>query len=721
MPWRSRVGLGLLGAFVLPVLVLAAVSVYSVRQRAETRKQYVKETYAGLADIVSTKLSEGMESWERELLAELEGTDWSQEALIRRLQKVEAWYGELQPIVLLDDEGRIVYPLAACDCPEPAIHEQFAWLQDKGKSAELEMDDYAMARDYYGRAAAAATSIGEKAAALNNLARVELKLDNPARAADLYAEVIELAEPLDTRLARYGVIARLERGAALEATGKIDEACADSLAALEFLQQQRFNLDSQTYEYYRHEAKRQIGDLALDSEQQIHYAKRLAYETDLDDVAAALPVLIEQLPQVLAAAASDAPGAKSTVAKAVAAADDATERLAEEWTVRYVDLPADRTGGTVVSHREGTGWKVARRWRPASARKMMEWLIKSEGPWQGYGVALLDPEEEPVYASTGSLGKEWVPSRLRIPALPGWTVVTYPMTGTLDAEAERDVISYALLLGVAFFAAVAGLVLASRTVSRELALAHTRSEFVSNVSHELKTPLALIRMFAENLRSGWVPESKREEYYEVMLSESERLSSVIDNVLNFSRIESGRRTYQFRPTDMNELVTDIAKRYRYSLQTAGIDLRVRLPKEPLTAQVDREAIAQVLVNLLSNAAKYIGEGERRITLSLDGSAGNASIAVEDTGVGMSPDVIDQIFTPFCRLDDERAGEVAGSGIGLTIVRHIVDAHEGEIVVDSEPGRGSTFTVSVPIVAKRRSSTREEPDYTADFSPPETPR
>ncbi len=298
-------------------------------------------------------------------------------------------------------------------------------------------------------------------------------------------------------------------------------------------------------------------------------------------------------------------------------------------------------------------------------------------------------------ATTSDPPKDKVTARIALVALPGWHIAAFPSAGTLAAVGQRDVMDYAVLLLAAFLAVVGGLVLATRTISREVALARARSDFVSNVSHELKTPLSLIRMFAENLRAGWLPESKKPEYYQVMLDESERLSGVIENVLDFSRIESGRRDFRFRPDDLNRLIADIIERYRYSFETAGIELEVDLPTEPVVVRIDRDGIAQVLVNLLSNASKYIGEGDKHVAVTLAAEDDGVRIEVSDTGVGMTDEAVEQIFDPFCRIDNPELRSVAGSGIGLTIVRHIVDAHRGSIDVDSTPNHGTTFTVVLP--------------------------
>lgn len=707
--WRTPVGLALFGAFLLPVAVLAAVSVISVVQRMEIRALLTAERYRSLADLAATKLSEGMETWEREMLAEVEGADWDTTALIARIQRAERSFPELRPIVLVDPSGTIVYPLRAraTDAPaEGAAVEEpgTAFTRLLADAAEREeAADLAGADRMFARAASAARSYRTKVLALEGLARVRMKRGDGASAAVLYEEITALADPFDPTLARFAVMARVERGDALEAAGRAEEACDARLEALAFLQRHRFNLAPDLYARYRTEAERKLREHEPSgAEKQERLAMAVDAEPELDDIAASLDLLLRQLPQLAAVNASDWLGAQPEVGATDAPANgssttsaDPPAKIAAGWRIRYLNLQEDTRGATVVSIRDGDGWQVARRWRPHSVKKVMYWVMGLEGPWKQEGVALIDPGGNAVFRSTSKLPVETVPSRIALPALPGWSVVAYPAEGSLDQHARQDVVAFAVLLSAAFLAVVGALVLATRTVSRQVALARARSDFVSNVSHELKTPLALIRMFAENLKAGWVPAPKKDEYYGVMLGEAERLSGVIDNVLDFSRIESGRREYELRLTDLNELVSELVDRYRYSFDTADIDLEVEIPEIPVTARVDRDAIAQVLVNLLSNAAKYIGDPPRRVRLVLRAEGDCAWIEVHDSGVGMSSDDVERIFTPFCRLNHAGLRSVAGSGIGLTIVRHIVEAHGGHVAVESTPGVGSVFSVLLP--------------------------
>ena len=198
----------------------------------------------------------------------------------------------------------------------------------------------------------------------------------------------------------------------------------------------------------------------------------------------------------------------------------------------------------------------------------------------------------------------------------------------------------------------------------------------------------------------------KSHYYEVITRESERLTGLINNVLDFSRLESGTRQYAFDTVDLRQLVQDLLDRYEFHLRAATIDLVRQLPDSPVFARADRDALEQVLVNLLSNAVKYMGDPAktlRQVTVSIGRDAQQIVLRVSDTGIGMSEEQRPHIFERFYRSDDEQVRAVAGSGLGLTLVKAHIDAHAGTIVVDSTPGRGSTFAISLPLASSGAES------------------
>jgi signal transduction histidine kinase len=241
-----------------------------------------------------------------------------------------------------------------------------------------------------------------------------------------------------------------------------------------------------------------------------------------------------------------------------------------------------------------------------------------------------------------------------------------------------------------------GMILTYRNVTRELALAKLKSDFVSNVSHELRTPLALIRLYAETLELGRLSNPrKQQEYYEIIRKESERLTSLINNILDFSRIESGKKEYSFRETDVADLVRSTLDSYRFEIEQNGFQFEQKIDNNLPQLHVDREAIARSLLNLVNNAVKY-SVTEKYLGVHLYRHTGGVNLEVVDHGIGIPAKEQPKIFEKFYRVGDPLVHNTKGSGLGLSLVRHIVQAHGGEVVVESVPGQGSKFIITLPV-------------------------
>jgi len=243
---------------------------------------------------------------------------------------------------------------------------------------------------------------------------------------------------------------------------------------------------------------------------------------------------------------------------------------------------------------------------------------------------------------------------------------------------------------------VGGMLLAYRNVSRELALAKLKSDFVSNVSHELRTPLSLIRLYAETLELGRIStRGKHQEYYEIIRKESERLTSLINNILDFSRIEAGKKEYSFRETDMADLVRSTLDSYRFEIEQNGFQFEQKIDNNLPQLRVDREAIARSLLNLVNNAVKYSAT-EKYLGVHLYRRNGGVNLEVVDHGIGIPAKEQLKIFEKFYRVGDPLVHNTKGSGLGLSLVQHIVQAHGGVVAVESAPGHGSKFIITLPI-------------------------
>lgn len=266
-------------------------------------------------------------------------------------------------------------------------------------------------------------------------------------------------------------------------------------------------------------------------------------------------------------------------------------------------------------------------------------------------------------------------------------------------EVRRQTGVYIALTLVASLTILGATIALLFALRRQMALARLKSEFVANVSHELKTPLSMIRLFGETLLSGRAgDEAKRREYYGVISRESERLSCLIDNILDFSRIDAGRKHYQRTECDVGQVVRKTVDAYRLQLDHHGFICRVDIAADLPIVHADPDAVSQAVLNLLSNAVKYSPDNRDlgiRVEAARENRRKGVRIIVSDRGIGIPPEERGRLFEGFFRGSHEVVRATRGTGLGLTLVRHIVAEHDGEIRVESTPGVGSTFTIFLP--------------------------
>lgn len=250
-------------------------------------------------------------------------------------------------------------------------------------------------------------------------------------------------------------------------------------------------------------------------------------------------------------------------------------------------------------------------------------------------------------------------------------------------------------LGFALMVVLIGAFVVIRNIRITLKMAQLKSDFVSNVSHEIRTPLALIRMYAETLMLNRLPnEDKKKHYYEVIHHESGRLTYLVNNILDFSRIEANKKTYQFDKKELNQLVNTIYEGYAHFFRENNFQTNLNLWEESILISVDGQAFEEALSNLIENAIKYSGE-RKQIEIRTYTEGNYAYCAVKDYGIGISKHAQQNIFEKFYRVEGALTQKTKGTGLGLSLVKHIMDAHQGEVIVHSKPGEGSTFILKFP--------------------------
>ena len=350
---------------------------------------------------------------------------------------------------------------------------------------------------------------------------------------------------------------------------------------------------------------------------------------------------------------------------------------------------------------------------------------------QTYANAVKQALVTPINATWRTFGDEYLVHRTRdeatvvrlkplVAALPGRILITHPNEGyslspefpdlsfTLDPSVDRSVTArwallwwfylFALLLvlGVSLF----GGYLLWRDFNRDLKMAEERSHFIAGVSHELRTPLTAIRMYAETLAMGRAtsPEISK-QYIETILTEGERLSRLVENVLDFAKIEQGKRLYRFRRCSLQEVVRTAVQTLERPLAEQGFAVKMEIDDAVPDLQADSDAMMRAVLNLLSNAMKYSGKS-REIEVRLGLRRNLAVIRVRDHGFGLPEVEQQQIFEKFYRAPQPEGESVPGTGLGLTLVKHVAEEHGGGVEVKSRPGEGSTFSIVLPLDRER---------------------
>jgi signal transduction histidine kinase len=525
---------------------------------------------------------------------------------------------------------------------------------DRGEMLEYRHGDYPAAAASFRRAARSADP-AVRAGALVRLARTLRKSGQGAEALAVYTQLAQAAP------ARLGdvpadLVARHARCSLLAESQQREQLRAEAALLEADLQQGRWQLTQSAYRLHLDDVRRWAGTAPIPSG-----------ELEALAIATATSALWDEW---LNQGRRD----RVPVARRVARFDGRPVlTICRGNTDRLVALLA---GGDYVDHR----WLS--RAQPTLARLNLR-------------LALTDNEGHAVGRTPLSSAAFRV---VRSPAESGlpWTLhVTSADAGADLAQftARRRFVVAGFALVIALIA-VAGYVTA-RAVARELAVARMQSEFVSAVSHEFRTPLTSLRQLSELLADGRVPdEQRRRAYYEDLGHESERLQRLVENLLEFGRIEAGAREYRLETVDAGALVRQVAGDFEREVAGRGYRVEVTAGDGLPRVEADREALARALWNLLDNAVRYSPDA-KTVWVDARAEAGTVRIAVRDEGLGIAREDQGRIFGKFVRGRSARTAGIKGTGLGLAMVQHIVTAHHGTVRLVSAPGRGSAFTIVLP--------------------------
>ena len=277
--------------------------------------------------------------------------------------------------------------------------------------------------------------------------------------------------------------------------------------------------------------------------------------------------------------------------------------------------------------------------------------------------------------------------------LPSYEIAIKLKGVTIEEIAQKRINENLLLVAALILLLIAGGIVIFRNIKKEMKLAEIKSEFVSNVSHELRTPLALINMFAETLSMGRLKtEEKKEEYYKIISQEATRLSNIVNKILNFSQSEAGKRKYNFKQADLNEITEKVFNSYQYHLQNKGFKFKGEFAADILDVECDPEAVAEAIINLVDNSVKYSGD-TKEINIRTGSNEKFVFVEVADKGIGIPDEDQKRVFEKFFRVSSGLIHNTKGTGLGLAIVKHIMDAHKGRVDLFSKKDEGSRFVLN----------------------------
>jgi len=281
-----------------------------------------------------------------------------------------------------------------------------------------------------------------------------------------------------------------------------------------------------------------------------------------------------------------------------------------------------------------------------------------------------------------------------------WTLnVTMTSAEELAAAVARRRVLEMVLVGLSGIVVIAGLAVILVAAERERKLSNLKSDFVANVSHELKTPLSLVRMFGELLESGRVEsDEKRQQYLQIIVSESERLGALIENVLDFAKVERGKAAYEFSSGRVGEVVSRAVEACRVRAERERVTLELNVAEALPLVDLDERAIEIAIINLVDNALKYAPDGEL-VSVSVRQQASAIEIRVIDRGTGIPAEDRRRIFERFVRGKTALGKQVRGSGIGLALVKHIAEAHDGAVWVEDALPHGSVFVLTLSLTPR----------------------
>jgi signal transduction histidine kinase/tetratricopeptide (TPR) repeat protein len=693
---RRKIVLLFLLAILLPSLVVGYLSFRTFSEKQKAVQNFLESNLWISGESALKAIEDELLDLEKASLKKENFVRWIQfETPIESLSEVLAASEEMGgKLFLLDENFKIVLPQTAridtsyVELGKDLTDSQFSQTLQTAETLEFAQRDYSRALEGYSRCLSVATSEHQKALVLEAMGRCFLVLESYDKAYKTYSELsTDYSRLLNKAGHPYGLTANMQLFEIGRYLDNKDKALGILLRLYENLQNGEYHITLSAYEFFVNEIQT-ILDAELEKgefQEMLESFKNLKSKGSsyLETLLYVNFLKREVIPKMTERRSLNRLQEDTPIGRFL------TSENENYCLVSFSIFPDFQDKKTFFG---GICWDLGSfktEIFPMVLREVEKNTKLQLRIIDDKGQNVLTGKEESAFEEALSLSFRQFP-------LPWSLVVTQPALDDVLRATRRDNVFYGVLLGFVVVLMLFGAILIARDISRETETTRLKTEFVHHVSHELKTPLTLIRLYGETLqRKKDLSRAEQKEAYEIITKESERLSHLINNVLDFSRIEMGKKEFDFKKGNLAGVIRDTLESYRYHLEKKGFLIQEYIADGLPEMTFDTEAIASVLINLLSNAIKF-SPTTKEVSIKLFKEDNHAILQVIDKGIGISSKEISRVFEKFYRSKDVKAADAKGSGLGLTLVKHITEAHGGKIEVHSEPGQGSTFTIILPI-------------------------
>lgn len=692
------------GAIMLPTIFLGYLAV----RTAETEKlviwEKLKESYTSLANAISDELDDLLASAEMDFQDSVYAlTSYDDKDLRRLSYRLEDTHKVMGQVFFLNDSGAVIFPedprkkaqKIAAESKAPSQQEEdiFEYHLAAAERQEFKHNNPQGAIREYQRILNDLKHPVYKATALNSMARCYTKLGHNHEAVEYYKEIIDNYADATHSWVNLPAIAYLQAASIYETEGDADAAVQTLLEFYGDLAE--WDLDAEEMSYFADRTQKQLlaykdsGNVEFDilvngfAEIDANVLREVKLREFLEDYE---HLAAEEMIQIVESAMKNSESMKHFIKY---------RSVAGPYLLSYF---IDTSAGVVAGFEVDLNHLASRGFREVLSGFTVEDDII---------LAILDENDEIIEATHASSkqGADWrdtmPPGKpialVEADSLPFWKVGIYvkdPMS--LDYLSKRKAVLRAFLVVGLILAIAFGIYLSLREARRETELARLRSDFVANVSHELRTPLSSIRIFSETLKQNRaISQDKQDQYLDTITSESDRLARLVDNVLDFSRLERQAKDFDFQPINIGEVIESTVDAARFYAEQHGAAVSLKMAPDLPEIMADKESISQMVMNLIDNAVKY-SEDEGEITVNVFHRGQNIVIQVVDKGVGIDEEDMKKIFDKFYRGKNVENLGTGGTGLGLTMAKAIAIAHGGDILVKSKKGEGSRFSVLLPV-------------------------